>query len=178
MSKHLNGHSVEMSKSFALESIQGVHLFEYRLLNELPEDKAFGEKLFRDDIDFHCFLNQCRQLKRAILMAYKLWVESEEKIKLKNSLSLFDNKTPYLSSIRNAYEHFDDYLLQNGKNKKINIGNMRVYSVEYEKNKVYKKQWFGFNVDVKEATIASAELYNSFVDLHNQYLEKYKNAFA
>ena len=66
MSKHSNRHIIEMSKSFALESIEGVHLFEYRLLNELPEDKAFGDKFFRDDIDFHCFLNQCRQLERAI----------------------------------------------------------------------------------------------------------------
>lgn len=177
MSKHSNSHIIEMSKSFALESIQGVHLFEYRLLNELPEDKAFGDKFFRDDIDFHCFLNQCRQLERAISMAYNAWVESEEKNKLKNSLSLFDSKTPYLSSIRNAYEHFDDYLLQNGKNKKIDTGNMRVYSVEYEKDKVYKKKWLGFKVDAREATLAATELYASFLELYNSYLEKYKNTF-
>ena len=166
-----------MSKSFALESIQGVHLFEYRLLNELPEDKAFGDKSYRDDIDFHCFLNQCRQLERAVSMACNSWVDSEEKDKLKNSLILFGEKTPYLSSIRNAYEHFDDYLLQKGKNKKIDTGNMRVYSVEYEKEKVYKKQWFGFDVDVKNATLASTELYSSFLELYNRYLEKYKNSF-
>ena len=166
-----------MSKSFALESIQGVHLFEYRLLSELPEDKVFGDKFFRDDIDFYCFLNQCRQLKKAISMACNAWIESEEKSELKKSIGLFDNKTPYLSSIRNAYEHFDDYLLQKGKNKKIDTGNMRVYSVEYEKDKIYKKDWFGFKVDVKEATLTATELYANFLKLHNIYLEKYKNAF-
>jgi hypothetical protein len=176
MSKHSNGHIIEMSKSFALESIRGLHLFEYRLLNELLEDIAFGDKFFRDDIDFHCFLNQCRQLERAIKMGCDAWVRSKEKKELQNSLVIFKNETPYLSPIRNTYEHFDDYLLQKGKNKTIDTRGMRVYSVEYEKTKVYKKKWFDFEVDIKQTISASDDLYNSFLKLHNSYLKNHKGS--
>lgn len=175
MSKHSNDHIVEMSKSFALESIQGVNLFHYRLLNDLPEDKAFGDKIFREDIDFQCFLNQCRQLERAITMGYNSWVESEEKQDLKRLIEKFKQETPYLSPLRNTYEHFDEYLLQRGRDKTIDTRGMRVYSIEYEKGKTFKKHWLNFEVDIQETKRMADEFYMGFLKLYKDYLSNHVN---
>lgn len=170
MTKHSDDHIVEMSKSFALESIQGVGLFHYRLLNELPEDEAFGDKVFRDDIDFQCFLNQCRQLERAITMGYNYWVESSEKQNLKKIIEKFKQETPYLSTLRNTYEHFDEYLLQKGRDRTVDTRGLRVYSINYEKGRTFKKHWLGFEVDIQKIKKLADDFYMDFFKLYKDYL--------
>jgi enolase len=167
---------MEMSKSFAVEWIKGVHLFEYRLVHNLPEDNMFrfGHKTFRDDIDFHCFLISCRQLERAIRMGCEIWDDTKEKIKLKKILSTFKKETPYLNSLRNTYEHFDDYLMQKGRNKSIDTAGLRVYSVNYDIGKEYEKDWLGYKVNTKQVVKTADTLYHNFLEIFNK--RKTKNA--
>ena len=141
-----------MSWSFATEWIKAIHMFEYRLLRELPEDKIFGNKLFRDDVDFHCFLVSCCRLERAVLMAQYEWTNAAEKQKLKEILEKFKNKTPYLRALRNVGEHFDDYLLQKGNDRSIDSAGLRVYSVEFEEEKIYKVKWLDYIIDIRQTT--------------------------
>jgi hypothetical protein len=167
MFEHSKGHIMEMAKSFADEWIRGIHLFEYRLINNLPENNMFqfADKIYRCDIDFQCFLTSCRQLERAILMEYKNLDETKEKRELKKILAVFKKETPYLAPLRNVYEHFDDYLTQKGKDSSVDTGGLRVYSVECD-NKSFKKDWLNYKVDVKQAVKAADVLYQNFLKLH------------
>lgn len=157
-----------MSWSFATEWIKAVHMFEYRLLHELPEDKIFENKTFRDDVDFQCFLISCRRLERAIIMARGAWIDQAEKKKLKDALETFKTKTPYLAILRNVGEHFDDYLLQKGNDKSVDSRGLRVYSVEKEETKAYKVKWLDFEIDIGQTTKAVDELYRKFIVIFKQ----------
>lgn len=169
MPKHSKGHILEMSKSFASEWIRGVHLFEYRLLKDLPEDNMFqfAHKMYRCDIDFHCFLVSCRQLERAILMGYNVWDDTKGKKELKKALEVFKKRNPFLNTLRNVYEHFDDYLMQKGNNKSVDTSGLRVYSTEYD-DKEFKKDWLGYKINTKKV-VKSVDM------LYYKYLELYKN---
>jgi len=166
--KHSIGHIMEMSWSFTTEWIRGIHLFEYRLLNNLPEDKFFNGKIFRDDVDFQCFLIACRRLERAVMMAYKVWDDTTEKKKLKKVLDIFKKETPYLAPLRNVGEHFDDYLFQKGKNKSIDSSGLRVYSVEFEKGETYEVDWLNYRINLKQATKAADTLYKILLQFINK----------
>jgi len=189
---------MEMSKSFATEWLKAIHLFEYRLLHELPEDTASlyydnandwfeyrlneglpqdeisENKMFRDDIDFNCFLISCRRLERAIVMAHGSWNNIEEKQKIKDMLNTFKSETPYLSVLRNVGEHFDDYLLEKGKNKFVDSRGLRVYSVEYEKGKIYKVEWLDNEIDIKQTTKAADVLYKNFIAIYKESVARRK----
>lgn len=168
---------MEMSKSFADEWVKGIHLFEYRLLHDLPEDNMFqfGHKIYRCDIDFHCFLTSCRQLERAILMGYKVWDNTKEKKALKKVLELFKKRTPYLNTLRNVYEHFDDYLMQKGNDKSIDTGGLRVYSVKYD-NKEFEKNWLHYKVSTRKAVKSADMLYYKFLKLYKIEVRNYKKS--
>jgi len=165
---------MEMSWSFATEWIKGIHLFEYRLLHDLPEDKIFEHKIFRDDIDFSCFLIACRRLERAVALGYGVWDNKVEKKKLKIVLEKFKKETPYLAPLRNVGEHFDDYLLQKGKNKSINSSGLRVYSVGYEKGKTYEIDWLNYKIDLKQAVKEADILYRDFIIIYKQAVARLK----
>jgi hypothetical protein len=174
--KHSHGHIIEMSWSFATEWIKAVHMFEYRLLHELPEDKIFKHKTFRDNVDFHCFLISCRQLERAVTMAYGAWRDQVEKQELKDALETFKRKTPYLVVLRNVGEHFDDYLLQKGNDKSIDSRGLRVYSVEFEKAKTYKVNWLDYEIDIGQTIKVADELYKAFIVICKQDVARQKAA--
>lgn len=163
--KHSTGHIIEMSWSFATEWIRGIHMFEYRLLHDLPEDKIFEHKLFRDDVDLHCFLTSCCRLERAVTMAYGVWDNVKEKQKLKEAIEIFKKETPYSSVLRNVGEHFDDYLLQRGKDKSIDSRGLRIYSVEFEKGKTYEADWLNYKINLYQAVKAADALYKNFIVL-------------
>src|SRR3989338_356610 len=172
--KHNNGHIMEMSWSFATEWIKGVHMFEYRILHDLPEDKIFEHKTFRDDVDFHCFLVACRQLERSVIMAHGAWEDTVGKKKLKKALDVFKKQTPYLASLRNVGEHFDDYLLQKGREKSIDSRGLRVYSVEFEKGETYKIDWLNYKINLKQAVKAADILYKNFIAIYKQEVVRRK----
>jgi len=172
--KHSAGHIMEMSWSFATEWIKGVHMFEYRLLHDLPEDKIFEHKMFRDDIDFHCFLISCRRLERAVTMAYGIWDNTIEKKNLKKVLATFKKETPYLTQLRNVGEHFDDYLLQKGKDKSIDSSGLRVYSVGFEKGKAYEVEWLNYKINLRQAVKATDVLYKNFIAIYKQAVARRK----
>jgi len=173
--KHSTGHVMEMSWSFATEWIRGIHLFEYRLLNNLLEDKFFNGKIFRDDVDFQCFLIACRRLERAVMMAYKVWDDTTEKKKLKNALDTFKKETPYLTPLRNAGEHFDDYLFQKGKDKTIDSKGLRVLSVKFEEGRIYKIEWLNYKIDIRQTTRVADKLYKDFIFIYKQAISRRKS---
>ncbi len=172
--KHSSGHIIEMSWSFATEWIKAIHMFEYRLLHNLPEDRLFEHKAFRDDIDFHCFLILCRRLERAIIMAYNMWGNTAEKKRLKEVLGIFKTKTLYLAVLRNVGEHFDDYLLQKGRDKSIDSRDLRIYSLEFKKSKVYKVKWLNYEINLHQGVEAADALYKDFIVIYRRAIARRK----
>src|SRR3989344_902468 len=113
--KHSKGHIFEISWSFATEWIRAVEMFEYRLLNNLPEDeKFFGHKGYRDNVDFHCYLLSLNRLRKAVLLARRQLTDQESQNLLDSIIEKFDKAIPALSTFRNVGEHFDDYIQQKG----------------------------------------------------------------
>lgn len=170
--KHSSGHILEMSWSYATEWIRGVHMFQYRLLHDLPEDKMFVDKVFRNDIDFHCYLISLRRLERATIMAFEGTDDSVKKQKLKQLLDEFKKSTPYLAPLRNVGEHFDDYLFQKGKNKSVDSRGIRVYSIEFNPKKSYKLNWLGYEVDLDQSSKAADNLYDGFIKYYKSQSQR------
>lgn len=159
---HSKTHIFEISWSFATEWIQAVEMFHYRLLSELPEDKKiFQDKIFRDDVDFHCYLISLSRLKKAIVLARQQITDPISQKKLDSAIKKFDKNVPSLATFRNVGEHFDDYIQQKG-HKKINTGGIRVYSIERDK-KNYKISWLENVIDLKKTTKEAYLFYKSFI---------------
>lgn len=162
--KHSKGHIFEISWSFATEWIQAVNMFQYRLLNELPEDeKIFQHKLFRDDVDFHCYLVSLNRLRKAVVLARQQVTDLISQKKLDSAIKKFDKNIPSLSTFRNVGEHFDDYIQQKGNNQKIDSGGIRVYSIERNKTN-YKISWLGNAIDLRKTTKEAYLFYKSFTN--------------
>lgn len=164
--RHSTGHIMEVSWSFAAEWIEGIHMFAYRLIDDLHDGGKVVNRLNRQDVDFQCFLIACRRLERAVAMAEAEWPDSKEKLALNTALKKYRSSTPFLAPLRNAGEHFDDYLMQRGRDKSIDSRGLRVYEVDQETNKTYRMKWLEFDVDVIEASQAADELYHVFVSAY------------
>ena len=98
---------------------------------------------------------------------------------LQEAISGFKARTPYLGDVRNANEHFDDYLRQKGKTKAVDSRGMGVLKIEangrtflrqgtvileritptYAGRKAWKIDWLNHEVDLDEATSAADCLY-------------------
>jgi hypothetical protein len=187
--QHGNGHIVEMGWSYAGTWIRGVHAFHYRLQEDLPEDDLFFDsKITRYEVDFNCYLLALRRLERAIIMAHKAAGDRNISDDLASALDMFTKKTPYLADIRNANEHFDDYLHQKGRSKDVDSAGMGVLKVEVNgrpylrqgvailegvesmrtDNVSWKIEWLGHVVDLADSTKAADELYRSFLHWYHK----------
>src|ERR1022692_2107373 len=119
-----------MSWSYATTWIRGVHAFHYRLIEDLREDSLFFDsKITRYEVDFNCYLMALRRLERAVAMACDTW-DGPAKNELKGAILKFRIQTSYLNDVRNANEHFDDYLRQRGKSKAVDSRELGVLKVE------------------------------------------------
>lgn len=161
--RHSTGHKLEIAWSFATESIRAVEMFEYRLLNELPEDKFFKHKVFRDSVDFHCYLISLLRLKKAALLGFKSLTIKEPKDDLKFAIKEFETATPFLADLRNIGEHFDEYIESRGRNKLLKTGLLRVYKAGTSSKNSYVMQWMGYTVDTKNTTAVANKLYRNFI---------------
>ncbi|HUD05805.1 MAG TPA: hypothetical protein VMR18_02750 [Candidatus Saccharimonadales bacterium] len=179
--KHDKEHVIEMSWLYATDWIKAVHMFHYRLTESLAEDKFFESAGTRQEIDFNCYLMALRRLERAVSMGYKAWGDLSQDIP--KALSHFNSLTPYLADVRNANEHFDDYLNYKGNSKKVDVSAMGVWAIKANGKSIYRQggvilesieaavnsekvweiEWLDHKVNITHATKAADELYLAYL---------------
>lgn len=166
---------------YATDWIKAVHMFQHRLTTQLPEDKLFEGIGPRLEVDFNCHLMALRRLERAVVMAYDAWDDKTPEIP--KALSNFRQVTPFLANVRNANEHFDDYLNYKGNSRKIDISSMAVWKININGKVIYRQgglylesvepmdnkhksctiEWLGYSINLDGSTKAADELYSTFI---------------
>ncbi|MBP7670789.1 hypothetical protein KA119_00665 [Candidatus Gracilibacteria bacterium] len=128
-----------------------------RLTRDELEDRNF---ILRRWADFHFFILALVKIRRAGLLARKL---PSIKSKIDNALKEFDLKLPYLITMRNVDQHFEDYAVDEGWNKNISRQSLEVGMYD---NQVYN--WLGFEVDIQKAFKASKEFFQVIKESEHQ----------
>lgn len=182
--QHSKGHLLDMAWSYATDWIRAVHMFHYRLVEELPEDKLFfGDTVgIRQEIDFNCYLTSMLRLQRAVVMACEVWQDNSTN-ELLQAIEKFKNDNPYIKPLRHPNEHFDDYLNQRGKVKNTDSRAMGVWKMQVNGRSIlrqgtvilasidaptttqkgWKIEWLDQEFDIDAASDSADELYKSFI---------------
>jgi hypothetical protein len=136
--------------SFAMWTIE----MQIRRLNKTePEDEKF---VLRKVADFQFFLLALTKFRRAILLANKI---VSIKRKISSGIERFDSQLPFLVEMRNVDQHFDDYAIDRGRNKKIDKTMLEVHSFDGQ-NWV----WLGHKIDLEVAFNAGRILFKVLIE--------------
>ena len=138
----------ERAKRLANFALWTIDLQIHRLQRDELGDKKF---ILRKWADFHFFVLALTKLRRAGILASKV---PSIKLKIDKALKQFDAQLPYLITMRNVEQHFDDYAIDQGRDKAISKKSLEVGM--YDDKTWY---WLGFEVDINKALKVSAKFF-------------------
>jgi hypothetical protein len=103
--------------------------------------------------DFQFFIIAVYRIRNTIKLALKI---KNKKIvdSLRTTMNIFDIKLPWIEKLRNASEHFDDYAIDEGREKTVRRGQLEVCQVE---NGTF--YWLGEEVSIDDTIEECQELY-------------------
>lgn len=127
-----------------------VTLQSRRLRSHEPED---GEFLFRRWMDFQFLIVALTRLRRSAALAGKA---PEIAGNMRMALLAFDRKLPSLRKMRNVAEHFDDYALDQGRDRQVGQKTLEVGVISET-----KFQWLDCELDADTAVRAAQELFKA-----------------
>ncbi len=124
-----------------------------RLRTTEPEDKEF---IKRHLADFQFFLLALTKLRNAGKLLSK--IKSLESV-IAPSANAFDKELPFLTSMRNVDQHFDEYALNKGHNKKIDNTMLEVIWIDDE-----TWHWLDYKINLQSAYEAAIDFYKAMND--------------
>ena len=124
-----------------------------RLRTTEPEDDEF---IKRKVADFQFFLLALTKLRNAGKLIRK--IKSLESIITPN-VRAFDSELPFLTSMRNVDQHFDEYALNKGHNKKIDNTIIEVMWINDE-----TWNWLDYKINLQSAYDAAIDFYKAMND--------------
>ncbi len=159
---------MEVSKSIANEYIKAIRLCRSRLLSDIPEDNSvFATKGFRYDVDFNFFLISVNRFLRALELYTKVSNKQVSNRIINTAISEYKNRFPFTRKLRNFVEHFDDYLLNKGKDKTLSKGGLQVYSISNDWGTL---EWMGYSIDINKIYKESRKLFGIFLKEYKKHV--------
>lgn len=143
----------ERARRLANHALWTIALQTNRLQREEPEDKNF---VLRKWADFHFFILALTKLRKAGTLALKV---PSIKPNIEKALERFDSQLPYLQTLRNVDQHFDDYAVDQGRDKKISRKSLEVGMYDDQ-----TWHWLGFEVEIEKAKEESTKFFQTIKD--------------
>ncbi|WP_131993062.1 hypothetical protein [Dokdonella fugitiva] len=147
---------VERALSLANDWMWAVSLQHDRIARPRKRDVAFhpfGIALF-NEADVHFLTISLRRL-RIVVSALEHVPELQGAIRA--ALEAFDTRLPWVKSIRDVFEHLEDYAIDSNRRKSDRCRReLQVWSAT--ENDV---NWLGFDIDWREALLAAENLHGS-----------------
>jgi hypothetical protein len=140
----------ERARRRANIAVWTIHLQCRRLTSAEPED---GEFLFRKWADFDFLVVALSRLRRAAALATRV---PEVAPRLTPALARFDSALPFLKTMRDVAEHFDDYAVDRGRKSEIHRTELEVSGMSMDGTTL---EWLGGSLNIEEASAASDNLF-------------------
>jgi murein L,D-transpeptidase YcbB/YkuD len=140
----------ERARRLANIAVWTIVLQHRRLRTREPED---GEFLFRRWADFQFLIVALTRLRRAGVLATKVPVIEKD---IRAALHEFDVALPDLKKMRDIAEHFDDYAVDEGRNRQVSRKSLEVGVIGET-----TFQWLGSELNADVALNASRRLFNA-----------------
>jgi hypothetical protein len=139
--------------------INAVHMQHRRCNNPVVEPDDPGDPVGRQEIDLHFLLVSLTRLRRAVGLATRI---DELQDRLLGRLLEFDRRVPYLSDLRNVAEHFDEYTVGSGRNRKVGRAQLQNWAMGTSADGQLTWTWLGRTVDTAQVHAAATDLYRGF----------------
>lgn len=140
----------ERAMRFANQAMWTIDLQHRRLTTAEPEDARFA---LRKWSDFSFFIVAITRLRRAAELASKIPSIREP---VRRSLDLFDGEMPSLRTMRNVAEHFDEYALDAGRDRRISRKSLEVVSSDSR-----TWCWLDSELNIDQARSAGLKLFKA-----------------
>ncbi len=125
-----------------------------RLRTTEPEDDEF---IKRKIADFQFYILALTKLRSAGKLLSKI---KSLKSLITPNIKAFDSELPFLTSIRNVDQHFDEYALNKGHNKKVDKTMLETIWIEDE-----TWNWLDYKINLQSAYEAAIEFYKAMDDI-------------
>jgi hypothetical protein len=142
----------ERARRLANVSMWTISLQYRRLSTTEPEDNAF---LFRKWADFDFLIVSMARLRRAARLAAGI---PEIQNVMLQALSNFDSAVPHLKKFRDVAEHFDDYAIDQGREKSTRREALEV-STMFDQGPTL--DWLGHEINAGDALVACENLFDA-----------------
>ena len=157
---------VERMRKEATTWINAVHMQFHRVESPLINPDDLGAEVWRQEIDLHFFVAAIMRLRRAVVCASAV---NQLRSSLADLLDVFDRTVPSARLLRNVSEHFDDYAVGRGNDKKIKRSQLQVWSLGQEDGQLIWR-WLGEEVRLSAWHRAATTLYRGFLSDAGRYL--------